>query len=200
MSIKMKRQIILLFALILVLSSGQTWAQWRHSKADLPYRSFTTFNGDTAAYLEFNYSIRNVQYVGKTVGEILKELEFPALYIVEVGMRSSSGGSPTTVPSLSLGIRQVGQEPNPIKDYYIFLRFENPPSLDKFWESGGRNKVFTPKLYDFIKDLRVICVSSNQFIIKDPEILEGARRVQEENYRKARQIQEELDRRRRSQQ
>jgi len=202
MSIKMKRQIILLFALVLVLSSGQTWAQWRHSKADLPYKPAATFNGDTAAYLEFNYRIRSVQYVGWTVGEILKELEFPVLYIVEVDMQSSSGGSPTTVPSLNLSIRQVGKEPNVMKDYYIRLIFENPPTLDKFREAagGGSKPVFTPKLYDFIKDLKVLSVGSSDFIIKDPEILERVKSIQEENYRRGRQAQEELDRRRRNQQ
>ena len=196
----MKR--IILLALILLLSSGQAWAQWRHSKADLPYRSFATFNGDTAAYLEFNYSIRRVQYVGKNVGEILKELEFPVLYIVEVDMQSSSGGSPTTVPSLSLDIRQVGKEPNPMKDYYISLLFENTPTLDKFREvaGGGSKPVFTPKLYDFIKDMKISGIGSSDFFTKNPELLGRERQIQEENYRRGRQAQEELDRRRRNQQ
>ena len=206
MSIKMKR--IILFALILLLTSGQAWSQWRHSKATSPYRPMATFNGDTAAYLEFNYSIRNVQYIGKTVGEILKEVEFPVLFITAVVVISSVENKPTPVKRIGLGIRQIGKEPNPYHDYYISVFFENPPTLSEYRKAAGATKAFTPHLYDFIKNLKVSDVSVNDAIIRDPEIWENRRRIHEENERKGREgremwerrQREELERQRRNQQ
>ena len=190
---------IILLALVLLMSTGQAWAQnFRHSKAASSYRPMTTFNGDTAAYMEFNYAIRSVQYIGKTVGEILNELEFPVLYIAEILM-AYRPNAPVMVPRLGLGIRQVGKAPDIMQDYYISVLFENPPTFDRFREAagGGNHPVFTPKLYDFIKDLKVTDVGSNEFITKDTEILENYRRVFEENKRRGREGQEEWERKRR---
>ena len=198
----MNRTNVILFALFLLLSSGQVGAQWRHSKADLPYRPAATFNGDTAAYLEFNYLIRNDQYIGRTVGDIIKELEYPVLYIVEAMSLHNFPDGRSRLGSLSLSVRQRDKELSIIHDYYIRVVFENPPNLAEYGKvrGAGNHPVFTPKLYDFIKDLKVSLVSVGGTVLKDPEILERGRQIQEENRRKARQVQEELDRRRRNQQ
>ena len=72
----MKRINIILVALLVILFAGQLWAQQerRHSISELPRRAWSTFEGDTVRYLEFNYTIRSRQYVGWTVGELLDEL------------------------------------------------------------------------------------------------------------------------------
>ena len=184
----MKRKNIILFALIILLSAGQLWAQRERS----PYRPLSTFNGDTLRYLEFNYTIRHAQYANKTVGEILKELECPVVYIDEY-MRGNG-----TLYSINLGIKQTEDSPNEMKDYYITIAFETPLQLSEFrvvYE--GQNRILTSQLYNFIKDLRVEAVRSNEYIIRDPELLENRRRVYEENDRKGREAQQELDRRRR---
>ena len=119
---KMKRIKFILLVLVLTLCAGQLWAQ-EHSKARSPYQPAATFAGDTAAYLEYNYGMRYVQYVGRTVSEILKELEYPPLYVIDIMFLSDY------IAGLSLCVHQSGKKPNLFKDYYIFMRFENPPNI-----------------------------------------------------------------------
>jgi hypothetical protein len=194
----MKRKNIILFALLLLLlSNGQLWAQ----KETSPYKPMAEFNGDTARYLEFNYAVRKVQYRGWMVGDILQELEFPVLYIAETIKISPTDG-PTKLVGLGLGIRKTGRHPSIMKDYYIVVCFENPPAIDEYIKVSGRTAnnpfpPFTPKLYDFIKDMKVTGVSFNpQFhVIFDPDLLEKMKRIHEEIDRGAREARERYDRR-----
>ncbi|MDR1169844.1 MAG: hypothetical protein LBK97_03315 [Prevotellaceae bacterium] len=172
----MKRTNVILFALFLFLSAGQLWAQ-----NTLPYKTAAIFEGDTLRYLEYNYSKRHEQYIGKTVGEILEELEYPVLYIVESARRGDK------LISLKLGIRQKEKDPTPVKDYYINVGFENPPVFKDFLATGyhsQNNYVFTTQIYNLIKDLKISGISSNQFILKDPELLELQKRVHEEMHKR----------------
>ena len=179
----MKRTNFILFALFLLLSSGQLWAQEQK-----PYKSAATFKGDTLRYLEYNYAIRSEQYKGKTVEVILKELEYPVIYVT--GMYQSGGG-PSRLAGLYFIIRQMMKESSETQDYYILIRFENPPILDEYDEASGRTNdnpfpVFSQKLYSFIKDLKISSVSSNTFLFKDPENIkvwkESKRQEREKQY------------------
>jgi hypothetical protein len=194
----MKRINVILLALLLALSTGQLMAQRETS----PYKPFAMFNGDTVSYLEFNYTIRGNQYKGWTVGEVLKEMEFPVLYIADIGFVTHLKDVSTKVLRLGLSIRQAGKEPDIMKDYYINVCFENPPDLSEYRAVSGRsgNPALTPKLYEFIKDLKVLWIGFNEFIIKDPELIGKAKRDREEVERRGRETQEKLERRRRSQQ
>ena len=138
----------ILFALFLLLSLGELRAQEQK-----PYRPAATFNGDTLRYLEYNYAKRRAQYIGKTVGEVLKELEYPIIYFYGEYQGNKLTG-------LTLGIRQVGKEPSELRDYYIFIRFANPPDGRAYNEASGRNSdnrfpAFSQKIYDFLKDLEI---------------------------------------------
>ncbi|MDR2563119.1 MAG: hypothetical protein LBC98_04170 [Prevotellaceae bacterium] len=164
-----------------------------------PYKPFAMFNGDTVSYLEFNYTIRGNQYKGWTVGEILKEIELPVLYLGYPRMLISMDNTPTKLTGLGLGIKQTGKNPNELYDYYIYVCFENPPDLSEF-RGISRTLTLTPKLYDFIKDLKVLWIGFNEFIIKDPELIEKAKREREEVERRGREAQEKLERRRRNRQ
>ena len=194
----MKRVTIILIALSLLLV-GQLWAQQvrmpRHSMSELPYRSWATFAGDTAAYLEFNFTIRSAQYIGWTVGELLEKLELPVIGIVSNMSSSFTGGSPSLLVGLTFGIRQMGATHSPLRDYYIEVRLENPPTFNEFRKvSPVGNTTITPKVYNFIRDLRISGVASNQFILRDPELSERRRRQVEENERRGREAREFLDR------
>lgn len=190
----MKRKNFILFVLFLLLITSQLWAQRERS----PYRPMETFNGDTVQYLEFNYTIRSTQYKGLTVGEILRELEYPVLYVFNPTVTHyTSGNTPSKLSALSFVIRQTGKEPSIGKDYYITVQFETPVDMDKYSEVTGKNRpaLFTLKLYDFFKDLRVSGVSTNEFIIKDPELIERALHRREESRQRSREMKEELKRR-----
>ncbi|MDR2037861.1 MAG: hypothetical protein LBQ60_08055 [Bacteroidales bacterium] len=175
----MKKIYFILLALIMILSAGQLTAQ--RNRATLPYKPAEMFHGDTASYLEYNYQIRNVQYKGRTVGDILKELEYPVLYIVEV-QRMINPGNPTLIPRLSLSVRQKGKKPSVFKDYYIVISFEKPLLSDDYKKVASvphsdNTAVFTPQVYDFLKDKKVSNVSFNEFLVRDPEILELGRQA-----------------------
>ena len=180
----MKQKNVISVSLFLLLSIGQLWAQEQK-----PYKSAATLKGDTALYLAYNYSLRNAQYKGKTVGEILNELEYPVLYVT--GMYQFCVDNHDLLAGLYLYVKQAGNEPSDLSDYYIDISFETPPSLDAYRDASGYSNdnpfpVLSQKLYDFIKDLKVSYVSSNENTIKDPEILktiiERHRLVREKQY------------------
>lgn len=187
----MKQTNVFLFALFFLLSAGQLWAQEQK-----PYKPVITFNGDTAQYLEYNYTIRSAQYKGKTAGEILRELEYPVLYVVGTYGIGLHTNIVTRLSALSLYIRQVGNEPSELKDYYITIIFENPPIHAEYKEASGLSgdnprPVFSQKLYDFIKDLKVSSVFSNEYILKDPEILRARQEKYEKFLREFKQLEAE---------
>ena len=167
MSINMKRTNLILFALFLLLSTGQLWAQEQK-----PYKPASTFKGDTLRYLEYNYAIRGEQYKGKTVEVILKELEYPILYIA--GFYQVGGDGPSQLKGVCLVVREIMKQSSATMDYYIVVGFENPPTIDEYNEVSGRKNdnpfpAFSQKLYDFLKDLRISSVSTNSFLFKDSE-------------------------------
>ena len=171
----MKRVNIILVALSLLLV-GQLWAQqnrtpW-HSMSELPYRPWSTFEGDTARYLEFNFTIRQMQYIGWTVSELLEELEFPVIYVTVANATSNR------LRALIFGIRQEFNTPGSTMDYFIGVGFENPLCFEEFRKvSPIGNTDFTPELYSFIRDWRISWVESNQWILRDPELVEERRRI-----------------------
>ena len=143
----------------------------------LQYRSKAEFNQDTVQYLEYNFVKRGLQYKGKKISDVLKDLDLQVLYITE-STWSSGGGKPSQLQRLSLVIHQVGDEPNVFNDYYIIIGFAEPPLWDDYKEAinfvwGAKTQAFTPKLYDFLKDKVVSEVYSNPFIIYRRENKKG---------------------------
>ena len=163
------------------MSTGHSWAQ-----EELPYKPAVTFKGDTALYLEYNYTKRSRQYTHTktTVGEVLQDLEYPVLFVVECDYTlalhyNTDEPPPSKFVRITLGIRQMGEKPSPVTDYYIGIRFEYPPLAKDFREATGYNRdnlyKYSQKIYDFIKDLEVASIGTNFFLYKDPEIIESAR-------------------------
>ncbi|MDR2146596.1 MAG: hypothetical protein LBE91_09090 [Tannerella sp.] len=181
----MKRKNVILSALFILLSAGALWAQEQK-----PYKPAATFDGDTLQYLEYNYTKRSDQYIGKTVGEVLKELEYPVLYIVEGHYLLMPGGRSARVVGLSLGIRQMDKEPSPLKDYYIVISYENPPTFEEYREARSdteenRNPVFfSRKLFDLIKGLKVLDISFNPYAFKDPELVKMRKQAEKDGLTK----------------
>ncbi|MDR0812066.1 MAG: hypothetical protein LBN23_07355 [Paludibacter sp.] len=187
----MKTINVILLDMFLLLSAGQLHAQ--RDRVVLPYKPVSAFKGDTAAYLEYNYTIRYEQYAGKTIGEIIKELEYPVLYVINEGMEFTPKRD-TKLTAISLIIRQMDTEHNPGKDYYIIVRLENPPLLwenDEYLSGIGdffgliRPKPkFTADMYNLIKDWKVLGTSFNPYLVRDPEILKKRKEIEKE-YEKA---------------
>ena len=176
----MKTESIISVLFAILFTCGYTQAQEQK-----PYKQAAMFKMDTLQYLEYNYNVvRSAEYYkGKTVGDVLRELEYPVLYIVETAFLSGPNMQ-TKLAGLSLGIRKIGKEPSPLEDYYLYVGFENPPVLDEYREATGTtrdnpNPVFTSQIYDFIKDLKVSHVTSNPYIITKRENLKKAGKVEE---------------------
>jgi hypothetical protein len=123
--------------------------------------------------MEYNYSTkRSVEYYkGKTVGEILSELEYPVIYVgwlTIIGFDNAA--SISKLKALSFCIQQVGKERSELFDYYITVYLENPPESSDFRSViDFKNPVLTPMLYEFIKDLIVNEVGYNPYIIEKRE-------------------------------
>ena len=183
------------------MSTGHSSAQ-----EELPYKPAATFEGDTARYLEYNYSKRSIQYTHTrtTVGEILKELEYPVLFIVEttnrMALHPTDDSPPAQFVAIALGIRQMGEKPSPVKDYYIRIGFEHPPLAKEFREATGYGRdnlhEYSQKIYDFIKDLEVSGIDTNPFIYKDPELIEHLRRGNARSGEEQKRLSEESNRKR----
>ena len=148
-----------LFALLILLSCGQLRAQ----EQALPYKSKAMFGEDTLQYLKYNYSERGKYYNGKTVGDILNELEYPVLYVTGMHLRNLSGGpNISKLGRLCIGIQQVSEKPHELLDDYLLVSLENPPESSDFRAVyDSKNPVLTSELYNYIKDLKVSFVSLN---------------------------------------
>jgi len=95
---------------------------------------------------------------------------------------------------LILGIQQIGKKPSELKDGYIRIWFTNPPTLDKYGEAAkGSGNNLSPKLYDFIKDLKVSDISSNLYNLQDPVLKENQRRSMEKLLEEGRKGREEFE-------
>ena len=149
MSIIMKRLHFNLLALLILLSCGQLWAQ----EQVLPYKSRAMFKEDTLQYLKYNHDERGKYYMDKTVGELLDELEYPVLYV-------SRAGRARKLIELHFYIQQVCETPHELTDDYLIVSLGNPPNpLDFKAVYDRENPSITPKLYEFIKDLKISNVS-----------------------------------------
>ena len=145
----------------------------------LPYKAKAEFKGDTLQYLERNFAKRSAYYEGRTVGELLKDLEYQVLYVEGIYQTTLDASNESDkFVGLTLCIRQVGKERSELKDYYINVFFENPPLLSDYRAIYDvQEHTLTSQLYDFIKDLRVKNVYSNEHILKDQELKAARKQV-----------------------
>jgi hypothetical protein len=149
--IQMKR--ILILSIMWVFISPLS-----HLKAQdtLSYKPWTSFEGDTVAYLEYNFNTRRKQYVGKKVSNIIKDLELPVIgtecMIGTREPRTEQGTPPSGILRMSLYIIKAGKEPDPFRDYCITFSFKNPPvTMLRRW---------SPELYELIKDLEIFAIGT----------------------------------------
>ncbi|MDR2064563.1 MAG: hypothetical protein LBP85_02465, partial [Prevotellaceae bacterium] len=54
-------------------------------KAQLPYKALSQFNGDTVAYLEYNFVTHKSAFIGNTVEMVLEWLEIPIYQVNQFG-------------------------------------------------------------------------------------------------------------------
>jgi hypothetical protein len=138
----------------------------------LLYKPLASFEGDTVAYLEYNFTTRSKQYAGKKVSDILKDLELPVIHSeCMVRFKMIEPGAKISQIFLYV-IMPVNERPHPIRDYYVTLVFKNPPPVVPFRGSS--------ETLEAIKDLEISFVGT----IIDKEVnsryLEYAKRKQKQ--------------------
>ena len=166
---KTKTIISVLFACMVVC--GHTQAQ-----DDLPYRPFQAFKKDTIQYLDYNFMLRNDQYVGKTVGELLKDLELPVVYASDFFMVLDEG-----IYGMNLVIRlNRDNEWDNSKDYFIGIALKYPLKGKDYSiaiRSDERNKnmndpvYWTPQLQEVLKDFQLVRIFTNDKLFEERRIL-----------------------------
>jgi hypothetical protein len=167
----MKRIILTLF--VSIVFCGSIAAQ-----DTLSYKPWASFEGDTVAYLEYNFNTRSKQYAGKKVADLLKDLELPVIEVMEPMSRprineqgNFLGGE---LLQVSLRIMKKSEKgPNPLRDYYITFAFKNPP-LNAFKHGGW------PQIYEVIKDLEISAVGTLLYKEVNPSYIEYMKRKQKQ--------------------
>ncbi|MDR2064562.1 MAG: hypothetical protein LBP85_02460 [Prevotellaceae bacterium] len=56
-----------------------------NAKAQLPYKQLSQFNGDTVAYLEYNFVTHKSAFIGNTVEMVIEWLEIPIYQVNSFG-------------------------------------------------------------------------------------------------------------------
>ena len=167
-------------SIILVLSAMLFVCGHTRAQDDLPYRPFQAFNNDTIRYLDYNFTIRNDQYVDKTVGDLLRDLELPVIYISNIVMQIDRPVH--KLVGLNLVIRLVRDvDWDESKDYYIKIGLQTPVDYEDFFDALATDKrnsdkmnerqydflYWTPQLYELIKDNKLGGISANDCLFPD---------------------------------
>ena len=170
----MKAIKLFLFLFAIVFVCEHTRAQ-----EDLPYRPFKSFHNDTIRYLDYNFTIRNDQYLNKPAGEFFNDLELPIVYVSYLVAQFKPSGGGSDIVAMNLVIRKVGNgdyEGDYSRDYYIRIFLTSPVDGDNFANAlyrDERNKgktdyyYWTPQLRELLKDYELGGFLSNNNLIKD---------------------------------
>jgi hypothetical protein len=146
---KMKK---LLFLSFFVLASFTTMAQ------TLPYRSYAEFNGDMGAYLKYNFEDRGNLYQGKTIGDLLKDVELTPIGY-SAGLAEAKADGQTYVLELYIVFkRKKDGEFNSLRDEYLTVYIEEPwflwSELKPYYDIYTGKK-WTQQDYEVIKDKKI---------------------------------------------
>ena len=163
----MKTKTIILALLAMIFVCGQTRAQ-----DDLPYRSFKSFKNDTIQYLDYNFLIRSEQYKGEKILRLINDLDMPIISFTH-SMELSSGSDLCNIVEIELLVRKL--MPESTDNYYVSITLADPiPCRDfsnniKIIENDDRSRIilWTPKLYEFIKNMEIKSVTANSYLIEE---------------------------------
>ena len=184
----MKTIQICILVLLLGFCFGHVSGQYQYN--DLPYRPWSSFKGDTLAYLQYNYgnantgnNTRKKSFEGKKISDLFDELELPVNCVVNSRIRSSMSENKKSVYSIDLGIHQVGIFPSVLIDCYIEVYFTEPLSRGIHLDLPP-NAPWTPQIYEAIKDVELSCVGFNSLYHEGhvKKGLENQRKFYKEHY------------------
>jgi hypothetical protein len=141
----------LLFLSLFVLASFTTMAQ------TLPYRSYAEFNGDIGAYLKYNFEDRGNLYQGKTIGDLLKDVELtPIGYSPTLAELKEDGQTYMICIDIYFKNKIKGKF-NPLRDDYLTIYLEPYvlwSELENQYKKNEGDK-WTQQDYEVIKNKKI---------------------------------------------
>ncbi len=144
----MKKQIILFIGLIF---------SYNVISQTVPYKSFPQFNGNMEAYLKYNFVNRESVYVGKTFGDMMKDMEINPIQSIFTFVLSNDKYNNTAVT-----ICLVFQHTNPkgnysIRDPQLYIDWEDPIPLTSVLDldKSYPQQKWVSQYYDFYKGRKI---------------------------------------------
>jgi len=164
----MKTNALILILSAILFASGQIRAQ-----DDLPYRPFKSFNNDTVQYLDYNFFIRNDQYTGKKISDVINDLKLPIISMSTTLELSTSEANKIVGIDLVINKRIQWSA----YDYCVSITLVNPilsNDRDFFYsykvvrDSDGNGIIpWTTQLYEYLKDKEIKSVTTNSYLIEE---------------------------------
>ena len=138
----------LFLSCLLVLSAIAASAQI------LPYRPYAEYNGDMGTYLKYNFEERSDLYKGKTIGDLLKDVE-----LTPIGYSLTSWYSQDDYKFYVFKIdivfkRKTEGQFSEISDEYLSIYLETPFAYEEIRPLYKKTfgKTWTTEDYEFLKD------------------------------------------------
>lgn len=153
----MKKLIILSY---LVLISFITLAQTP------PYRPYAEFKGDIGAYLKYNFDDRGNLYQGKTISELLKDVELTPIGYSPLLAKAKADNKTYLLKLYIVFKRKTEGQFSEIHDEYLSVYIEEPwflwSELKPYYDIYRGNK-WTQQDYEVIKDKKIRIVKYQHF-------------------------------------
>ena len=142
----MKNIIILLCSILLV-----SCATSKHISAVNPnYRNLKSFHKDTIAYFQYNFIDNQDKYIGKSVEEVLKDLEIPIVHFVPLAPERRNKSNGVSLSYYSQGVGNIKAQ-NGEKFCELIVVFDHDVVYDDL--STIKKKYgdgLTPELRDYL--------------------------------------------------
>lgn len=130
-----------------------------------PFKAISQFNGNVMNYLKYNVDERTDYYKGKTVAELLSDLNINPIGYMTIMQDCMDGPCKTGLSGIEIYFKHYDSDYSPMKDDYVTIYFENIISKDKFKELDQKfpSKTWVQRHYDFFKDMIIKNVYFNPY-------------------------------------
>jgi len=123
----------------------------------LPYRSYSEFKGDKGAYLKYNFEDRGNIYQGKTLGELLGNIEITPVGYMRYMAESNNDNRTYMLGLIVFFSKYYSDDFSPLNDYYLTIWWETPFLLDeiKVIEKQYPAEKWVIQHYNYFKDKKI---------------------------------------------
>ena len=156
------KKIILLLLLIITSLSAKT-------QCNLPYKPLSAFGTDTVAFMTYNFKDRADCYKGKTLKNIVDDLQIPVIYFTTDPVARGIGMHPDSANSSAIWIHiytpdyiQYAMFTENILNY-LYIEWENIVPVNAYTKS---NQDWNAEVYNYFKDKKIKSIKYTERIMK----------------------------------